>query len=159
MNTSASTRSGRRSEIFLTAASPLPTATTSMPWSFRARLTIFWMLLLSSATKILATERSSGDTAAAPHATAQLYWSIRSKTRQRSLEACVAEGEYRWGSPSQRQHHLSEHSPNLSRRLPSRTTFSRSVDLVALFCYQSRRVTHFPKNRSVSPHTVWAHVF
>src|SRR6266446_10251893 len=95
MNTSASTRSGRRSEIFLTAASPLPTATTSMPWSFRARLTIFWMLLLSSATKILATERSSEDTATAPHTTAQLYWSIRSNTRQRQPEACVSEGEYR----------------------------------------------------------------
>src|SRR6266849_9495934 len=57
MNTSASTRSGRTSEILRTAASPLPTAITSIPWSFRTRPTIFWMLLLSSATKILATER------------------------------------------------------------------------------------------------------
>src|SRR5215475_1942921 len=55
MNTSAKTRSGRTSEILRTAASPLPTATTSMPWSFRARPTIFWILLLSSATRILAT--------------------------------------------------------------------------------------------------------
>src|SRR6266849_5757171 len=57
MNTSASTRSGRTSEILRTAASPLPTAITSIPWSFRTRPTIFWMLLLSSATKILATDR------------------------------------------------------------------------------------------------------
>src|SRR4029077_8976790 len=95
MNTSASTRSGRRSAIFRTAASPLPTAITSIPWSFRARPTIFWMLLLSSATKILATERPPGDAATVPHTIAQLYWSIRGKTRQREVEACVSEGEYR----------------------------------------------------------------
>src|SRR5712692_4507903 len=94
MKTSASTRSGRTSQIFRTAASPLPTATTSMPWSFRARPTIFWMLLLSSATKILATERPPGDTATAPHTTAQSYWSIRPNTRQRYPEGGVSEGEY-----------------------------------------------------------------
>src|SRR5689334_14663000 len=38
---------------------------------------------------------SSEDTATAPHTTAQLYWSIRSNTRQRQPEACVSEGEYR----------------------------------------------------------------
>src|SRR5882762_11041083 len=53
------------------------------------------MLLLSSATKILATERPPGDTATAPHTIAQLYWSIGSHMRQRELEACVSEGEYR----------------------------------------------------------------
>src|SRR6202022_1470581 len=74
MNTSASTRSGRISEILRTAASPLPTATTSMPWSFSARPTIFWILLLSAATRILATERPPGrntrmlcDTVVRPH--------------------------------------------------------------------------------------------
>src|ERR1700719_1153061 len=70
MNTSASTRSGRKSEILRTAASPFPTAITSIPWSFRARPTIFCMLLLSSATKILATERSSGRYRYRPHTTA-----------------------------------------------------------------------------------------
>src|SRR5437660_573614 len=53
------------------------------------------MLLLSSATKILATERPPRDTATAPHTTSQLYWSIGSHMRQRELEACVSEGEYR----------------------------------------------------------------
>src|SRR5258708_22377752 len=53
------------------------------------------MLLLSSATKILATERPPGDTATAPHTIAQLYWSIGSHMRQREPEACVSEGEYR----------------------------------------------------------------
>jgi hypothetical protein len=53
------------------------------------------MLLLSSATKILGTERPPGDAATVPHTIAQLYWSIRSKTRQREVEACVSEGEYR----------------------------------------------------------------
>src|SRR6266478_1137562 len=38
---------------------------------------------------------SSEETATAPHTTAQLYWSIRSNTRQRQPEACVSEGEYR----------------------------------------------------------------
>jgi hypothetical protein len=40
-------------------------------------------LLLSSATKILATERPPGDTTTTPHTIAQLYWSIRSNMRQR----------------------------------------------------------------------------
>src|SRR5258706_15529450 len=38
---------------------------------------------------------SSGDTTTAPHTTSQLYWSIRPNTRQRELDACVSEGEYR----------------------------------------------------------------
>src|ERR1700758_2631155 len=94
MNTSASTKSGFTSEILRTAASPLPTATTSIPWSFSARPTIFWILLLSSATKILATERSSGDTSTAPHTSAPDNWSIRPSTRQREVRTYVSEGEY-----------------------------------------------------------------
>src|SRR5580704_14013628 len=55
MKTSASTRSGFTSAKRRTAASPLPTATTSTPRSSSASVTIFWILELSSATKILGT--------------------------------------------------------------------------------------------------------
>src|SRR5713226_4748695 len=55
MKISARITSGSTSGSLRIAASPLPTATTSIPRSFIARVTIFWMLLLSSATKIVAT--------------------------------------------------------------------------------------------------------
>src|SRR5580698_4187159 len=55
MNTSARIRSGFTSGSRRTATSPFPTATTSIWCSARARVTIFWMLLLSSATKIFGT--------------------------------------------------------------------------------------------------------
>src|SRR5580704_16377467 len=55
MKTSASIRSGFASARRRTAASPLPTATTSMPRSSNANTTIFWMLVLSSAIIILGT--------------------------------------------------------------------------------------------------------
>src|SRR5580704_8873991 len=116
MKTSANTRSGRISEALRTAASPLPTATTSMPWSFSARPTIFWILLLSSATRILATERPPGrntrilcDTVVRPHfvrpagrlpqprhpashlEVTQDYWSILPSGRQRQPVVDVSE--------------------------------------------------------------------
>src|SRR2546426_2066783 len=59
MKMSARTRSGERSGSLRIAASPLPTETTSIPWSFSASVTIFWMLLLSSATRTLATKPST----------------------------------------------------------------------------------------------------
>src|SRR5947209_14313104 len=59
MKMSARTRSGERSGSLRIAASPLPTETTSIPWSFSASVTIFWMLLLSSATRTLATKAST----------------------------------------------------------------------------------------------------
>jgi CheY-like chemotaxis protein len=46
-----------KSASLRTAASPLLTATTSTPSSARARMTVFWTLLLSSATRIFATCR------------------------------------------------------------------------------------------------------
>src|SRR5215469_5675444 len=57
MKISASTRSGFTSPSLRTAASPLFTATTSTPRSARASATVFWTLLLSSATRIFATGR------------------------------------------------------------------------------------------------------
>src|SRR5580704_9943408 len=69
------------------------------------------MLLLSSATKILATERPPVDTATAPHTTAQLYWSIRSHMRQRELESCVSEVEYRASMPILCNQRKSGHLP------------------------------------------------
>src|SRR5215472_2302815 len=91
MNTSASTRSGRTSAILRTAASPFPTATTSMPCSFRARPTIFWMLLLSSATRIFGTKRPPPILhpckplrlhCSTKGFRSSFYWSIRGRARQ-----------------------------------------------------------------------------
>src|SRR5215467_5933475 len=101
INTSAKTKSGFTSEILRTAASPLPTATTSMPSSFRASPTIFWMLLLSSATRIFATEGPPRTqetllrVAWPTHTVPLWYWSTRKTTRQRHQVACVSEVDMR----------------------------------------------------------------
>src|ERR1700678_1752002 len=55
MNTSAKIRSGLTSGSRRTATSPFPTATTSIWCSASASVTIFWILLLSSATRIFGT--------------------------------------------------------------------------------------------------------
>src|SRR2546429_5248640 len=57
MYTSRTTSSGLSSLIFLSAAAPLLTATTSYPASLRIFLPMFWAVMLSSANKIFkATE-------------------------------------------------------------------------------------------------------
>src|ERR1700719_1989477 len=84
MKTSARTKSGFASGMRRTAASPLPTATTSTPRSSNANKTIFWMLVLSSATRILGTCTTSRRTCTATRRPFSiLYCSTPHKGRQR----------------------------------------------------------------------------
>src|SRR5882762_7880897 len=83
------------------------------------------MLLLSSATKILATERPPRDTATAPHTTSQLYWNIGSHMRQREPLARVSEGEY----------HASMRRPQLTKK----RAFARFFQLLGSVCFYVTR--------------------
>src|SRR5579871_2022997 len=58
MKTSRMMMSGLFSAIFLTAAAPLLTATTSYPASVRIFLPMFWAVMLSSAKRILIDTRA-----------------------------------------------------------------------------------------------------